>query len=459
MRKMLFSLGLALALLAAMGGWLALNREPVPVRAAANPGRVAVSLPDLLPPAQEGEVCDCSDDTYSCQEDFATQQEAKACLDFCLALGYGDVHHLDRDEDGIPCENLPVGEEITPTVVIPTPVPPAGTPTPLIPIPLPGEVMPTVIPPEEAAKITNNVVRNGDFEFGFYQVPQLGFEAPDVGNVPFSWNWYRNQAYGKYDIDNNETFGLTCPDNTTLGTTGRNALGIYMQSTDQPDARLGVYQTVDVVPGVEYLFSISGTIQVQKGGTSPDVNNRIELLFDHTGGTNWQATPHEKWTIVPWREQELEFNLSGPNDPDLPTVENYFTVVKARSNKLTIFLTGWRKWPNWRSSVTTFDCISLVPLSTVDVGALVPELTKFSTTDVDKALEGGTGPAPAQPAAVGAPGLPVTGIEMILPAIIIPDSGGVPESNKGNSILIAVASVVVLVGLVGAGFWSARRRK
>ena len=51
-------------------------------------------------------TCDCSGDIYNCS-DFATQTQAQACYDYCVAQGYGDVHRLDGDGDGIACEWLP----------------------------------------------------------------------------------------------------------------------------------------------------------------------------------------------------------------------------------------------------------------------------------------------------------------------------------------------------------------
>ena len=51
-------------------------------------------------------TCDCSGDIYNCS-DFATQAQAQACYDYCVAQGHGDVHRLDGDGDGIACEWLP----------------------------------------------------------------------------------------------------------------------------------------------------------------------------------------------------------------------------------------------------------------------------------------------------------------------------------------------------------------
>ena len=45
----------------------------------------------------------CDSDFYNCQ-DFETYEEAKAAFDFCSESG--DIHQLDQDSDGMPCESL-----------------------------------------------------------------------------------------------------------------------------------------------------------------------------------------------------------------------------------------------------------------------------------------------------------------------------------------------------------------
>lgn len=51
-------------------------------------------------------VCDCSGNVYNCS-DFTTQAQAQACYEYCIAQGCGDIHDLDRDNDGLACESLP----------------------------------------------------------------------------------------------------------------------------------------------------------------------------------------------------------------------------------------------------------------------------------------------------------------------------------------------------------------
>lgn len=411
--------------------------EPTSAQAADLDDALFQTQPPIRPP-QQG-PCDCeSGDILNCVN-FEYQEDAQACLQYCSDTVGRDVHRLDgNDHNGLACDHLPSNPAAEQTE--PTPIP-------------------TLVVPEPTVAPSDNLIFNGNFEFGFYQVPELGFEPPDVGNVPHNWNWFKSQAYGKYTISNNEGFGIICRDDVNTNTRGRNSLSMHMQSTDQPDARLGIYQTINVVPGQDYLFSISGTIQVQPGGSSPDKNHRVQVYLDETGNTDWQAIPNEDWTSLPWPEEELEFEVSGPDDPDIADIHDYYSIVTPESNKMTIFLQGWRRWPNWRTAIFTLDCISLVPLGNVDVGALVPSLSEQSTTEVDKALEAavvqpGTSATEAEPAVVSGEEVEAEPAE----TTVIPPSGGILDS-KENWLLLALSSIVVIVGLIGAGVWNLQRRK
>jgi hypothetical protein len=47
--------------------------------------------------------CDCSADLVDCY-DFCCPVQAQACLDYCRYQGKGDIHELDRDNDGTACD-------------------------------------------------------------------------------------------------------------------------------------------------------------------------------------------------------------------------------------------------------------------------------------------------------------------------------------------------------------------
>ena len=54
-----------------------------------------------------GNCSTCAADVYNCS-DFATQEEAQGCFDYCWELTGRDVHGLDSDNDGEACEALPL---------------------------------------------------------------------------------------------------------------------------------------------------------------------------------------------------------------------------------------------------------------------------------------------------------------------------------------------------------------
>lgn len=48
----------------------------------------------------------CSYNAYNC-DDFQTQQDAQDCFEYCLDETGRDIHDLDRDNDGVACEDRP----------------------------------------------------------------------------------------------------------------------------------------------------------------------------------------------------------------------------------------------------------------------------------------------------------------------------------------------------------------
>lgn len=70
------------------------------------PTPAALALPTPTPQPAVGDVCDCSGNIYNCS-DFSTHAKAQACYEYCKSLGRGDIHRLDRDDDGVACESLP----------------------------------------------------------------------------------------------------------------------------------------------------------------------------------------------------------------------------------------------------------------------------------------------------------------------------------------------------------------
>ena len=61
-----------------------------------------VAIAPTSPPAA---VCSCAGNIYNC-DDFSTHGQAYACFRYCISQGRGDIHRLDGDNDGDPCEAL-----------------------------------------------------------------------------------------------------------------------------------------------------------------------------------------------------------------------------------------------------------------------------------------------------------------------------------------------------------------
>lgn len=78
--------------------------KPTTSDSGSNPDSDQGSASDTIP-AGSGVEYNCDTDTYNCG-DFATQTEAQKAYDSCNELGFGDIHQLDSDGDGVVCEGL-----------------------------------------------------------------------------------------------------------------------------------------------------------------------------------------------------------------------------------------------------------------------------------------------------------------------------------------------------------------
>lgn len=67
--------------------------------------KVTTPTPKPTTVAPASPICDCSGDRYNCA-DFPLSNKATAysCYNYCMSLGRGDIHRLDRDGDGKMCE-------------------------------------------------------------------------------------------------------------------------------------------------------------------------------------------------------------------------------------------------------------------------------------------------------------------------------------------------------------------
>lgn len=262
------------------------------------------------------------------------------------------------------------------TTVTPTRPSPTRAPTP---IPAPG-----------------NVIVNGGFEDGFVegQGVGVGWGRFQSGNVFAGW----------YD----DTWPKVVYE-------GKHAQLLELRDAKENDRYVGIFQTVQVVPNAEYVLTLHGLVRSDAGSPqASDYGFRMQYGIDYKGGTNWEAADI-KWVELMWDEQPREDKTG-----DIQyRMETYTATVKAQTDKLTLFIRGWKKWADASEGNYDIDGVSLV-------GPKVP-----------------AGPQPGQPTPTRTPGMPVTGNEF---------------SFFGNPVLV-VASVALLIVLAGGAFWSLTRRR
>jgi hypothetical protein len=207
-------------------------------------------------------------------------------------------------------------------------------------------------------------VRNGGFEEGFHQ------------GVGIGWTSFNNGGDIAYGFRPDEW------DPVVFEGQFSQLINLHTMAVggSQKDRYAGIYQVVDVVPNARYMFSLYGLVRSTEGTEGESsYNYRVEVGFDVNGGTN-------PWAVTEWIEMDRwrEYTMERPGRFD-----SFARGVTAGSDKLTIFVRVWKKFPTTgESAVVNLDAISLL------------------------------GPAPAgvaHAAAVDVPMLPETGVTNVLP--------------------------------------------
>lgn len=269
-------------------------------------------------------------------------------------------------------------EVATPTSTItPTTAPPTHTPT-----------------PHPAA----NVIFNGSFEEGFVEGQGMGVGWGRFQNGNVMAGWY-DDTWFKVVYD------------------GEHAQLLELRDAGDSNRYVGIFQTVSVVTNAEYELTLHGLVRSDEG--SPEASNygyRMQYGIDFNGGTNWESEDIQ-WVELMWDDQPRE-DLMGDNEYRM---EAYSTRIKAQTDKLTLFIRGWKKWPDFKEGNFDIDGVSLV-------GPQGPS---------------GTQPQPGgdHPTATPVPGMPETGFVFL-----------------ENPVLV-VASAALLVVLTGGAVWSLARRR
>jgi len=242
----------------------------------------------------------------------------------------------------------PTPEPTKPPTLTPTPAPAepqaeeaaAGETTTEGAAPEPAEAEPTApadtadtaaTAPRAAASValaTGNVVRNGSFE--------EGFEANGIA-----------QEWTAFSSENGAVFGWE-PDSDPMHVShGSHAQLMRIMGPGDPNTFIGVYQTIDVVPGETYNLALHGVIRSSLADDDYDpLAFRVQYAIDETGGTDWQAVEWADWTDPGWNDVQL--------DVKWPPMDVYVIEYTPTTDKITLFIRGWSKWAFFQSEAKFF---------------------------------------------------------------------------------------------------------
>ena len=249
-----------------------------------------------------------------------------------------------------------------------------------------------------------NLIVNGSFEDGFveYEGVGVGWGRFQNGNVYAGW----------YD----DTWHKVVCD-------GEHAQLLELTDAREPDRYVGIFQTVSVVPNTEYVLTLRGLVRSDSGSPEKsDYGFRMQYGIDYTGGVDWQSSNIE-WIELMWDEQPRQ----DPTGENQYRMETHAATIKATSNELTLFIRGWKKWPDAVEGNYDVDCVSLVGAQ----GAQTPTPTSAPTTQ------------PPTPTAT--------------PESVIPETGN--EFSFIENPVMVVASAALLLVLAGGALWGLNRRR
>jgi hypothetical protein len=181
-----------------------------------------------------------------------------------------------------------------------------------------------------------NLVLNGGFEEGFQ----------DFG-VGYGWGAFSN---------GNAVVGWNADTWDDVVAAGQNAQLIEIRENSEMNRYAGIYQTVPVVPGKQYKLSLQGVIRSTEGDIDvSDYGYRLQYGLDYNGDTAWELIGDEAWVEIPWDEQPLT-----DSSEENYRLETFETTVTAKTDQLTLFIRGWKKWVNNGTGIFDLDEISLV---------------------------------------------------------------------------------------------------
>ena len=165
-----------------------------------------------------------------------------------------------------------------------------------------------------------DLLTNGSFEEGF-----------DENGVGSGWTAYSNKGAVYAWIDEIQ------PKHVSHGT---HAQLMRVMGPGEPDRFVGLYQTVEVIPGETYTLSLHGLIRSSTAMSDRTTyGHRIQWAIDDGSSKNWYEMNQDwaAWTDTGWNDVTLDAKVAPVNAfSDRVTFEN---------QEVTLYVRGWTKWP------------------------------------------------------------------------------------------------------------------
>lgn len=265
-----------------------------------------------------------------------------------------------------------------------------------------------VYPPREALSQQaqpglQDVLVNGGFEGGFQEEFGVGYGwgAFSNGSAVVGWN---------YD------------DWPAVVSSGDYAQRIEIKEAQEQDRYAGIYQTVSVVPGQQYKLTVRGLIRSDEGSIEQsDYGYRLQYAVDANGGTAWELVSPDAWQEFPWDEQSMTLAAG-----QTYRFDTFDTTITAKTDKLTVFIRGWKKWVNNGSVIFDLDDISFVGPAPEGFQAPVAQAVALNN---EPAAE-----LPAAEVANEAPAAPSPADELAVPENTVPAGGTIDAFNQTNAV-------------------------
>lgn len=193
----------------------------------------------------------------------------------------------------------------------------------------PSDQPPTVVETIE----TDELLENGSFEEGF-----------DSSGVGEGWGSFKSNA---------AVIGFSPETAEIYVKDGESAQKISVDNVQASDQYAGIYQTVTVIPGETYTFTLNGQIRSPLGDIQESsYGYRVQYAVDDAGGADWRDVPAEDWVELPWDEQLIGSQTI--------TYSRHMASLAATSEEMTVFVRTWNKWMAPGLTEYSLDSLSLI---------------------------------------------------------------------------------------------------